>query len=174
MLERAALQKTFVLPLGMSWQKKHNKQDRNGVYGQFITHCLLLFPPEGEDSSHSSSSPVWGPSNRKQSSMNFSNVSTSHGLQFFRNCSTWEPLMWFSPSGTDCIGPHRVTGPASKPAPARAPLRGTIQPARSLVKHRVTASFGYIHLLRCGVLRGLHVDICSIMDVYGLLGLLVL
>ncbi|KAK4810986.1 hypothetical protein QYF61_014458 [Mycteria americana] len=36
-------------------------------------------------SSHSSPAPVWGPTHRRQSSMNFSNVGPSHGLQFFRN-----------------------------------------------------------------------------------------
>jgi len=67
--------------------------------------------------------------------------------------------------------PHGVTSPASKPAPAWAPLSAWGQsscqdpaPARAL--HMVTAPFGHIHLLWCG----LQVEICSTVDLHGLQG----
>ncbi|NXC66527.1 PLCZ1 phosphodiesterase, partial [Anhinga anhinga] len=58
-----------------------------------VHHTLsLLLPPQEEDSSHSSPAPAWGPSHRRQSSMNFSNVPPSHGLQFFTNLlQHWGP-----------------------------------------------------------------------------------
>jgi len=43
------------------------------------------FPPQGEDSSHSSPAPAWGPSHRRQFSTSCSNVSPSHGVPSFRN-----------------------------------------------------------------------------------------
>ncbi|KAK4830049.1 hypothetical protein QYF61_008387 [Mycteria americana] len=71
--------------------------------------------------------------------------------------------------------PYGVTVPASKPAPARAPLsprvhRSCQEPAPARASHRVTAFFGCIHLLRCGVLHGLQVEICSTVNLHGLQG----
>lgn len=143
-----------------------------GLWSVLHTLSLLLLPPQGEGSSHCSSSPAWGPSHRRQSSMNFSSLSPSHGLQFFTNCSSWEPLMRFSPSGTDCVVcvPHRVTSPASKPAPAQAALHGTTGPARSLVKHKGHSPLWAHRPAPAWVPCGLHVDICSIMGVHGCRG----
>ncbi|KAK4821752.1 hypothetical protein QYF61_000813 [Mycteria americana] len=44
------------------------------------------------------------------------------------------------------------------------------EPAPAWASHGVTASFRCIHLLWCGVLHGLQVDICSTMDLHGLQG----
>lgn len=49
---------------------------------------LLLLAPQGKDSSYSSPAPAWGPSHRRQSPASFSNMSPSHWLQFFTNCSS--------------------------------------------------------------------------------------
>ena len=57
-----------------------------------LTLSLPLLPPQWEDSSHSATAPAWGPSHKRQSSMDFSNVSPSHRLQFFRNCSSVAPF----------------------------------------------------------------------------------
>jgi len=74
-----------------------------------------------------------------------------------------------SPSGTGCssVGPPQ----GRKPAPAWAPL--SAGPTRSLLQCRLpTGSLpsAGIRLLRCGVLRGLQVDICSTLDLHGLQG----
>ncbi|CAM9620143.1 unnamed protein product, partial [Bubo scandiacus] len=95
----------------MSLTNYHHGQNR----------LLSLLPPQGEDSSHSSPPPAWGPSHRRQSSMNFSNMCSSHRLQLFTNCSSLGPS-------------HRVTSPSRKPAPAWAPLHVTTGPARSLLQ----------------------------------------
>jgi len=60
-------------------------------------------------SPHSSPARVWCPSHRRQSSMNFSNMSPSHRIQFFRNCSSVVLPTGCSPSGMDCssVGPPR-------------------------------------------------------------------
>jgi len=111
--------------------------------------------------------------------MNCYSVSPSHRLQFFTNCSGMDPSMGCSPSGTDCsrtdwsIVTHRVTIPASKPALARALLSPWVhrccqESATAWASHWVIASFGCIHLLWCGVIQELQVDICSTMDLHGL------
>ena len=60
-------------------------------------YFLLLHPPQGEGSSHSSPAPVWDPIHGRQSSTNFSNVGPSHGLQFFMNCSSMGPFHGVQP-----------------------------------------------------------------------------
>ncbi|KAK4828543.1 hypothetical protein QYF61_027219 [Mycteria americana] len=55
----------------------------DGEWGLRSVHHTLsvpLLPPQGEDSSHSSPAPAWGPSHRRQSSTNFSSVPPSHRL----------------------------------------------------------------------------------------------
>ena len=67
----------------------------DGEWGLRSVHHMLflpLLPPQGEDSSHSSPAPVWGPSHGRQSFTYFSNVSPSHRLQFFTNCSSMGPF----------------------------------------------------------------------------------
>ncbi|KAK4818814.1 hypothetical protein QYF61_019743 [Mycteria americana] len=87
-----------------------------------------------------------GPSHRRQSSTNFSNVGPSHSLQFFKNCSSVVPF-------------HRVQSFRNKTAPAWLPSGVTV-PARSLLQRRLSMGsqlpLGHIHLLQHGVLYGLH------------------
>ncbi|KAM9590844.1 uncharacterized protein ACIBXB_005893 [Morphnus guianensis] len=103
MRNKTKSQNAFPPPLPSSRAQLHSRilylpppvaqGDRDGVYGQFITHYFLpLHPPQGEDSSHSSPAPAWGPSHGRQSSTNFSNVGPSHRLQFFTNCSSMGPF----------------------------------------------------------------------------------
>jgi len=119
-----------------------------GLRSVHHTLSLLLLPPQREDSSHSSAAPAWGPSDRRQSSMNFSCLSPSHGLQLFTNVPSVGPsygvptfrnrlLQRGSPTGSQTLPanlfPHGFLSPqihrsCQEPAPAR-PL------------HRVTASF---------------------------------
>jgi len=67
---------------------------------------------------------------------------------------------------------HGVTSPASKPAPAWAPL--STDPGRSLLQHgaphRVTASFSHLPVPVWGPFHRLQVDICSTVDLHGLQG----
>jgi len=52
------------------------------------SHVVFAAPP----SSLSSPAPVWGPSHRRKSSSNFTNMDPSHGLQLFINCSSVGPF----------------------------------------------------------------------------------
>ena len=104
------------------------------------------------------------------------------GYSSSRTAPAWVPSRGCSPSGTDCssVGPRGVTSPASKPAPAWAPLSTAPQVHRTSLhgsagslgraSHGLTASFGRIHLLRRGVLHGLQVDVCSTIHLHGLQG----
>ena len=103
---------------------------------------LLLLPPQGEDSAHSShSSPaaVWGPSHYTEFSMNCSNVSPFHGVQ----SAVKNRLLWRgSPVGSQVL-------------------------PEDLLQHGLPIGSqppSGIHLLRSGVLHGLQVNICSTMD----------
>ncbi|KAK4832711.1 hypothetical protein QYF61_025172 [Mycteria americana] len=129
----------------------------------------------GEDSSHSSSAPAWGPSHRTQSSMNFSNMSPSHGLQFFTNCSSVGPFRGVQSCRNRLL--QRGSPMGSQVLPANLLQHGLLspwvhsscqEPAPAQASHRVTASFGCIHLLWRGVLPGLQVDICSTVNLHGL------
>jgi len=67
--------------------------------------------------------------------------------------------------------PCGITSPASKPAPAWASL--STGPARRLLQRGLPMGSQTplgIHLLQCGVLHGLQVDICSTVDLHGLQG----
>lgn len=119
----------------------------------------------GENSLPSSAS-VWGPS-----PTDFSKVSPSHGLMFFRKCSSmgsFHGMCSFRNKLLQCGSPQRVTCPASKPAPAWIPFLAGPQ---VLLEVQCRLSTGSqcsldIHLLWCGVLHRLEVDICS-MDCRG-------
>lgn len=95
---------------------------------------------------HSSPSLARGPSPRTESFTKGSCMGSSHGLQFFKGCSSMCPFHGNTPPGRDCfsVGPPRATRPARKPAPVRTPLRGPVS-ARGL--------------LRCGVLHEMQVDL---------------
>jgi len=106
--------------------------------------------------------------------MNFSCMSAFHRLTFFMNCSS----MGFFPQ---CVVlqeqtapawvPHRVTSPASKAAPAWAPLSTGPHPSRSLLQRTLSMrSQPPSDSDPFGVLHGLQVDICSAMDLHGLQG----
>ncbi|KAK4816220.1 hypothetical protein QYF61_013458 [Mycteria americana] len=110
---------------------------------------------QGEDSSHSSPAPAWGPSHQRQSSMNFSNVSPSHRLQFFMNCSSVGPfhkvqsfrnrlLQCGSPMGSQVLLANLLLHGLLSPRVHRS----CQEPAPAQASHGVTASFEHIHLLR--------------------------
>ncbi|KAK4828634.1 hypothetical protein QYF61_000282 [Mycteria americana] len=135
---------------------------------------------QGEDSSHSSPTPAWGPSHGRQSSTNFSNMSASHGLQFFMNCSSVGPfhrvqsfrsrlLQHGSPTGSQVLPADLLQSGFLPPQVHRF----CQEPSPTWASHGVTASFGHIHLLWCGVLHRLQLDICSTIDLHGLQGDLV-
>lgn len=63
-----------------------------GLQSGYRTSSLLLLLPQGEGSSHFSSSPAWGQSHSRESSTSFSNLSPSHGLQFFTYYFTVGPF----------------------------------------------------------------------------------
>lgn len=68
---------------------------------------------------------------RKQSYMNFSNVSSSHGLQFFRSCSSLGSLPYGAIPQEEAAPAwvlHGVTSPVSKPAPVWAPFSRVLSP----------------------------------------------
>jgi len=83
-------------------------------------------------SSHSSLAPAWGPSHRRQTTTNISNMGPSHRLQLFTNCPVWMLPTGCSPSGTGCssVGPLWGHKSCQEPAPAQA-------------LHEVTASIGH-------------------------------
>jgi len=121
---------------------------------------LPLLPLHGEDSSHSVPAPVWGPSHGRQFSTSFSNVRPSHGVQRFTNCSRVGPPWGHKSCQKTC-------------STLCSSLHGTTGPARSLLQHRlptVSQPPSGIHLLLCGVLHGLQVDISSTTDLHGLQG----
>lgn len=61
-----------------------------GLQSVLHTFPLPLLPSQGENTSRSCP-PAWGPSHGRQSSLK-SNVSASHGLQFFMNCFSLGPF----------------------------------------------------------------------------------
>ncbi|KAK4821748.1 hypothetical protein QYF61_000809 [Mycteria americana] len=73
----------------------------------------------------------------------------------------WKRLPGRSPSGTDCssVGPPLGHKSCQKTCPSVGSFsqgpRSCQEPAPVWALHGVTASFGHIHLLRCGVLHGL-------------------
>lgn len=118
---------------------------------QFITFChffiLIHFPCFSMDFSQ-----------RRQSFVNISNMSLSHGLLLFPNCSSLGPL-------------HGVMNPTSKPSTTRGPLFLCPQVLpTNLLWHRSTGSqpLSGIHLLRYEVLQRLQVDICFTLILHGL------
>lgn len=73
-----------------------------------LTCCLChFFLCRGQDSTHSFPAPTWGPSHRRQSSVNFSKVNCSHKLQFCTNCFSGGLFHGVSHSetGCSCVGP---------------------------------------------------------------------
>ncbi|KAK4827158.1 hypothetical protein QYF61_015112 [Mycteria americana] len=120
-----------------------------------------FYRQEGGDSSHSSPAPAWGPSHGRQSSMNCSNVGPFHEVQSFRN----RLLQRGSPTGSQVLPANLLQRGILSPWIHRSCQR----PALAWASHGVTASFG-IHLLWCGVLHGLQVDICSTINPMGCRG----
>ena len=148
---RAQLHSQISLPNPPQWHRG------TGMGFTVITHYfLLLYPPWGEGSSHSSPAPVWGPSHGRQSSTNFSNVGPSHGLQFFMNCSSVGPfhgvqsfrstlLQRGSPMGSQVLPENLLCGVLSPQI-----HRSFQEPAPVWASHGVTASFGHPHALAWG------------------------
>lgn len=99
--------------------------------------------------------------------MNFPNASPFHGLQFFVNCSSvghFHGVQFFkkrlhqrgSPMGSQILANLLQSGLSS--------FHGATCPARSLLQCELPMGSqppsGHIHLLWCGVLHGLQVDVC--------------
>jgi len=100
-------------------------------------------------SSLSAPSPAWGPSHRRQSSMNCSSVGPSHGLQFFMSCSSMGPshrVQSFRNRLLQCGSLPQGHKPCQQTCSSvSSSLRGATGPGRSLLQrsapHGVTASF---------------------------------
>ncbi|KAM9639019.1 uncharacterized protein ACIBXB_013710 [Morphnus guianensis] len=185
MRNKTKSQNTFPPPLPSSRAQLHSQilyltppaaqGDREwGSQSVHHTLSLPLHPLQGQDSSHSSPAPAWGPSHSRQSSTNFSNVGPSHGLQFFTNCSSMRPfhgVQSFRSTLAHCssVGPPQGHNSCS----VGSSLPTSTGPARSLLQRGLPTGSqppSGIPLLRCGVLHGLQVDICSTMDLPGLQG----
>ena len=93
-----------------------------GGRGMGLAASSLRVVSAAPSSSRSCPAPAWGPSHGRQSSTNCSSVGPSQGAQSFRNRLLQRG------------SPHRVASPASKAAPARAPLHRAASPARSLLQ----------------------------------------
>jgi len=96
------------------------------------------------------------------------------GCSSSQTAPAWVPSTGCSPSGKGCssMGPPRGHKPCQQTCSSvGSPLHRSWQ-QHALVRalHGVTASFGCIHLLQCGVLHGLQVDICSTVELDGLQG----
>jgi len=151
-------------------------------YGEWglwsVRHTSLpLLPPQGEDSSHSAPAPAWGPFHGRLSSTNCSSVGPSHRLQLFTTRSSMGSSHGVQSFRNRLLQSGSLVG--SQVLPANLLQRGLLspwghrscqEPTPVWAPHEVTASCGDIHLFRCGVLRGLQVDICSTMDRHGLQG----
>ena len=159
MRNKTKSQNTFPPPLPSSRAQLHSRilylvpavVQGDGEWGLWSVHHTLLLPlhhPQGQDSSHSSPAPAWGPTHGRQSSTNFSNVGPSHGLQFFTNCSSMGPfhsvpsfrstlLQRGSPTGSQVLPENLLHGLLSPQ------IRWSCQePAPVQGSHGVTASFG--------------------------------
>ena len=89
----------YLLPLSSAGDRE---------WGLWSVHQVVSAAPS---SSHASPAPAWGPSHRRQSSMNFSRVSPSHGLQLLH------------------VLPQHGSPPAGSPAlPAARPQPGLLSP----------------------------------------------
>ena len=103
MRNKTKSQNTFPPPLPSSWAHLHSQiLYQTPSVAQGDRECGLWSVHHTLFSAASSSSgaglitlfpaPAWGPSLRRQSSTNFSNVGPSHRLQFFTNCSSMGPF----------------------------------------------------------------------------------
>ncbi len=127
-----------------------------GLQSVHHTLSLLLLPPQGEDSSHSSHAPAWGLSHRRQSSTNSSNMSSSHRPQFFTNCCSVGPFYRVQSFRNGLLQHGFLKG--HKSCQVSAPVWAF---------QRVTASFRHIHLLHCAVLHGLQGTLWSSPQLQG-------
>ncbi|KAK4827365.1 hypothetical protein QYF61_017303 [Mycteria americana] len=153
--------KQFILKEKGSLEKK-----TKDLMAQLCSRFSLLPPPERLR--------AWGLFHGRQFSMNFSNVSPSQGLHFFMNCSSVGPFHGVQSFRNRLL--QRGSPMGSQVLPANLLQRGLLspwgprscqEPAPVQASHGVTASFGCIHLLWCGVLHGLQVDISSTITLYG-------
>jgi len=92
------------------------------------SHIVTATPSSSEeDSSHCAPAPAWGPSCGRQFSTNFSNVSPSHSMQLFRDCSSVGPPWGHKSCQQTCssTGSSLPTGPQvlQETAPACGPPR---------------------------------------------------
>ena len=157
------LRNTSPSPLSSSWTQFHSRflylLPLSGTEGWGMgvvvssSHVVSAAP----SSSRSSCAPAWGLSHRSQSSMNFSNVGPSHGLQFLTNCSSVGAF-------------HRVQSFRNRLLQHGSPTGSQVLPANLLQHGLPTESQPLlgIYLLWHGILHGLQVDICSNVDLHGL------
>ncbi|KAK4816725.1 hypothetical protein QYF61_021599 [Mycteria americana] len=140
----------------------------------WTSHRENIFSLQGEDSSHSSPASVWVPSTGDSpprtspmwvlpTGLQFfticSSVGPFHGVQSFRN----RPLQCGSPTGSQVLPENLLLPGILSPQVHRSRQ----EPAPAWASHRVTASFGCIHLLWRGFLHGLQMDICSTISLHG-------
>ena len=159
---------TFPPPLPSSWAQLYSDfslpplSERHRGQGMWAVISSSHVVTAAPSSSHSSLAPVWGSSHGRQFFMNCSSLGPSHGVQSFRN----RLLQCESPAGSQDLSAnllqHGLLSPwvhmsRQKPVPAQAP-------------HRVTASFRHPPAPAQGPFHGLQVEICSTMDLHGLQG----
>lgn len=121
---------------------------QNGGCGQLLIYCLCTPSSSGAGSLTSFLCSSMGSLPWEMSSMNFSSVSASHGLQFLMKGSSLALSQGVQSFRTRLLTvwvPHSVTSPASKPAPVQAPLsmRSCQEPLPLWSSHGVTASLGH-------------------------------
>jgi len=125
------------------------------VRSSHVVTALLV--PQGEDTSHSFHPPAWGPTHRKQYSMNFSNSSPSHGLQLFTNCPSLGPFHGVQSFRNRLL--QRGSPQGHKPcqqtcSSVGSSLHGSVGPGRSLLQCELPMGLQLpsgIHLLQRGV-----------------------
>lgn len=121
------------------------------------SHAISVTPPSsiGKDCSHSSSAPGWGPSYGRQLFMNCPPHSLPTG------CSSQTASLWLLPQGHKAskhtlpsVGFSLSMGPQVLPGPCSC---------------GVTVYCRHIHLLSSGFIHRLQGDLCTPMDLQGLL-----
>jgi len=159
---------TFPPPLPSSWAQLYSDfslpplSERHRGQGMWAVISSSHVVTAAPSSSHSSLAPVWGSSHGRQFFMNCSSLGPSHGVQSFRN----RLLQRESPTGSQAL-PANLLGVGLLSPQVR---RSWQEPAPAQAPHGVTASFRHPPALVWGPFHGLQVDICSAVDLHGLQG----
>ncbi|KAK4830930.1 hypothetical protein QYF61_014303, partial [Mycteria americana] len=131
---------------------------RLGIRKNFFTERVVRLPREVVEVTIPG---TWGPSHRRQSSMNFSNVSPSHGLQFFMNCSSMGPPRCHKSCQQTCSGVGSSLSVGPQVLPGACSSVG-FPWGHSLLRTSTCSSVGSS--------TGCRVDICSTVNLHGLQG----